>query len=67
MHLLSHVASVYSIILLRKDKYQKKLFKYYVEYEELDSDAEVEEEEEKEKETDVAPCYKIHPIGPICP
>ena len=43
---------------LRKDKYQKGLFKYYAEYEDCDSDAEIEEEKEEEKENETVPCCK---------
>ncbi|CAE7676414.1 unnamed protein product [Symbiodinium sp. CCMP2592] len=38
--------------LVKKDRYQKGLFKYYVEYEDCDSDAEIEEEKEEEKESE---------------
>ena len=54
--------------LLRRDKYNKKIRKYHVDYESDDEDEHVEEEREKEEETvnttNVAwpnePCYVIN-------
>ena len=37
--------------VFRKDKYNKKLFKYYVEIDEDDEDEGIEEEREKEEHT----------------
>lgn len=36
---------------LRRDKYNRKLLKYYVEVDEEDEDVDVEEEREKEEST----------------
>lgn len=40
------------VFLLRTDRYNKKLKKYYVEIEEMDEDMDEEEELEREEETE---------------
>ena len=40
------------VFLLRTDRYNKKLKKYYVEIEEMDEDMDEEEEIEREEETE---------------
>lgn len=52
---------------LRKDKYNSKLFKYYVEVDEEDEDEGIEEEREKEEHTmDVTLSALKHALSNPC-
>ena len=60
----------YQFFLLRTDRYNKKLKKYYVEIEELDEDMEEEEELEREEEREaylLFMCYIITCLYPWFP